>query len=377
MITASSVRKQELLERPALQLREQKAFRSSEAIKEEAVKVSAQDRLLAGKREERDVKEEDRTAELHPGNVEKQKYQVGTAAYNEQSAKLKVFKERQDASEGAPQETVNQAMATWKIWQETGNPEARKQTYNIMNGLAGSPEMQGLLAYNIPYGDLSSITSEMLSDPNDPTGENTDKMLGLAFMNAEMNMAAYQASLKEKAQRTAAELLAMTSAQAEGEAFGEGIGAAKARTEITKQGLEGEPAEPLSEGQQSRVQGNFGSYLGEVMDDIGKDAAFWAKNVNLDKDGEFQKRVAKMPSEMYNTEVEPFMDAIKVLGSKKTMEAKPKGMSDKAFISALIDSAVAKGQAAGMYPAESPFYEKLIEMKGIKSKHFQNAISVD
>jgi hypothetical protein len=268
-------------------------------------------------------------------------------------------------------------MATWKIWQETGNPEARKQTYNIMNGLAGSPEMQGLLAYNIPYGDLSSITSEMLSDPNDPTGENTDKMLGLAFMNAEMNMAAYQASLKEKAQRTAAELLAMTSAQAEGEAFGEGIGAAKARTEITKQGLEGEPAEPLSEGQQSRVQGNFGSYLGEVMDDIGKDAAFWAKNVNLDKDGEFQKRVAKMPSEMYNTEVEPFMDAIKVLGSKKTMEAKPKGMSDKAFISALIDSAVAKGQAAGMYPAESPFYEKLIEMKGIKSKHFQNAISVD
>jgi hypothetical protein len=141
-----------------------------------------------------------------------------------------------------------------------------------MNGLAGSPEMQGLLAYNIPYGDLSSITSEMLSDPNDPTGENTDKMLGLAFMNAEMNMAAYQASLKEKAQRTAAELLAMTSAQAEGEAYGEGIGEARARTDIAKQGLVEEPVK-VNATEQRSAQENTGRDVIRSMNatGIGKD----------------------------------------------------------------------------------------------------------
>jgi hypothetical protein len=308
MITASSVRKQELLERPALQLREQKAFRSSEALKEETIKTSAQNRLLAGKEEERDVKAEARTSELHPGNVEKQKYQVGTAAYNEQSAKLKVFTERQAASEGAPQETVNQAIATWKIWQETGNPEARKQTYNIMNGLAGSPEMQGLLAYNIPYGDMSTITSEMLNDPNDPSGEQTDKMLGLVFMNAEMNMKAYQASQKEKAQRTAAELLAMTSAQAEGEATGEILGTARGIETIREEGLT-LPEEPLSEGQQSRVQQTMGDFLSAgPLKEAGKDAGkAWVKK-NLDKNGEFAKAVGKMPAEMYTREM-PILEA--------------------------------------------------------------------
>lgn len=396
MILDGSKRKQELIERPDALLKANEAFKMDQATKADDLKTSAANRLLAekdigirdravtvaeknaettaaelelgksaearlSKKADREATsqaaQDKRDAEIHPLKVKTAKYEVDTAEYNMESAKMKIRKERVIASEGAPQENVDLAIRLNDMGL-AGDPEAMKQRDIILNSIATDPNLKGLLGYNVPYGDMATLTPEMLNNPNDPGGVQTEKMIQLMFNRMKLNMAAHKQNEKEKLARVAAGVLATAQAEATGEAKGDILGTAEGYTEASNRGLE-LPPEEISEGQQSKIQETMGNFLSEgPLKDAGANAGKLWFDKNLDKKGEFAKAVKAMPAAMYNDEIPKFQNFLSTILSDEYADKTNKEFREELYTLAKSD----------IFAKESPIRLKLLDIWYKKTK---------
>ncbi|MDB4261296.1 hypothetical protein N9878_00375 [bacterium] len=286
------------------------------------------------------------------------KNKAGLALVNEelQMKRRQNMDQAARVSNGVPRQTMEQIVYLNTRANE-GDTDARTQRDVMMKGVFSNPEIVASISAHPSMLSLKDLTYD---DYYKMTPEEQQQMFSLipqAYSN-------YDRIEKERTLREGATAKIIARQQAEATSEGTEYGELKGQDRARREGLTSGISE-RTEGQQTKVQGSYGTYLQDkVLSDIGK--RFFVDK-DLSDDGEFAKGIKNMPTEQFMLDAPEFEDLLSVLTSEDWLKGKTD--EDK---NSLIDQVLEQAPEGTLAP-QSPLRRKIEELKNVKLKHIRQA----